>query len=86
MLRQQDSLWSAIVDVKLMKWPQVEVGNGSDRWSTGQTSVLFEVRDGTTLVGRFQVSTGGIRWWRGAAQQATKFATWDDLVEWLGSS
>ena len=72
------------VDVKVKKVPEVEVGNGSDQWGTSTTGVLFEVRDDEgALRGRFQVSTGGVRWWKKGAQYATRTVTWADLVDFL---
>lgn len=72
--------------VQVTKMPEVEVRQGTDKWATSKASVLFEVReDGGALRGRFQVSTGGVRWWRGAAQNATGAANWDELVNYLES-
>ena len=73
------------MDVKLKKWPEVEVGNGTDQWRNSETSVLFEVRkDSGKLHGRFQVSRGGIRWWKGAAKsKPTRHLKWSELVDFL---
>ena len=71
------------LDVKVTKMPEVEVGNGGERHKTSKTGVLFEVRDESGLLGRFQVATGGVRWWRGAAQTSTAFVPWVRIVEYL---
>ena len=63
--------------------PEVEAGNGSEQWKPSNTSSVFVVRESGTLVGRLQVSTGGIRWWKGKAQNQTQFVQWDDLVAFL---
>ena len=75
-----------IVDVKLKKPVDVDIGNGTDRWSTSQTSALFEVRDGEKLYGRLQVSRGGIRWWQGGSQVSPKYLKWADFIELLKQS
>lgn len=72
------------MDVRVKKVPEVGVGSGRDQWKTSKTGVLFEVRDDDgALRGRFQVSTGGVRWWRRSAQNATRFVTWGELVSYL---
>ena len=71
------------MDVKITKMPEVEIGNGSEKHRISKTGVLFEVRDEAKLVGRFQVATGGVRWWHGAAQTCTAFVSWDKVVEYL---
>lgn len=72
------------MDVKLKKWPEVEVGNGTDQWDSSETSVLFEVQDSGKLRGRFQVSRGGIRWWKGSAKKVpTRHLKWNELVDFL---
>lgn len=73
------------MDVKLTKWPDVEVGQGHERWAKSSTSVLFEVK-GDDVQGRIQISEGGVRWWRGQAQKATKHVSWPDLVAFFESS
>ena len=73
--------WSVTVDVKLVNVPAVEVGQArGDRWETSKTSVVFEVRDGD-LRGRLQVSTGGLRWWRGGVKNPPQdVVPWDDFI------
>lgn len=50
----------------------------------GHLDVEFEVRSGRTLLGRAQISKGGIDWTRAGARRAVK-ASWQELAEWMAS-
>ena len=67
--------------VKLTKSPEVRLGKGSDDWHLGETSILFEVRDDKRFRGRIQISTGGIRWWKGRGTKVTRYRKWPELIE-----
>lgn len=73
------------MDVRVTKVPEVEVGNGGELHRTSTTGVLFEVQEEGALRGRFQVATGGVRWWKKGAQKATQFVPWAELIEYLES-
>ena len=74
------------MEVKLTKLPDVQVGKGSDDARASTTTPLFEVReDGGGVVGRIQVSKGGIRWWKGSTQKYPAFVRWDDFVNFMES-
>jgi hypothetical protein len=44
---------------------------------------VFEVRQGTALVGRLKVSRGGLDWYRANARRRTGRATWQQLKKWM---
>lgn len=69
------------MEVKLTKSPEVSLGKGSADWSKGETTILFEVRDETGFRGRIQVSTSGIRWWKGKGKTVTRHRKWPELLE-----
>jgi hypothetical protein len=48
----------------------------------GNVDVEFEVRSGQTLLGRVQVSKGGIDWTPANAQKPRK-ASWSEFAEWM---
>lgn len=73
------------LDVTVTKVPEVEVGNGGEKHATSKTGVLFKIRDEGRLRGRFQVATGGVRWWCGAAQTNPAFVPWGKIIEYLES-
>lgn len=50
----------------------------------GHLDVEFEVRAGRTLLGRAQVSKGGIDWTKAGARRPVK-ASWQELAEWMTS-
>lgn len=48
----------------------------------GSVDVEFEVRRGRTLLGRVQISKGGIDWTRAGARRPVK-ASWQEFSEWM---
>ena len=50
--------------------------------NVGNVDVEFEVRSGSTLLGRVQVSKGGIDWTPANARNPRK-ATWQEFAEWM---
>jgi len=48
----------------------------------GNVDVVFEVRDGSALLGRMQISKGGIDWYPKGAQSPRR-ATWSQFNAWM---
>ena len=51
----------------------------------GNVDVVFEVRDGTALMGRMKISRGGIDWHPAGAHGDDIKATWGEFKEWMES-
>jgi len=50
----------------------------------GNVDVIFEVRQGNTLLGAARLSRGGVDWKPRSARRAKK-ATWSEFAEWMES-
>ena len=48
----------------------------------GNVDVVFEVREGNTLLGKLKLSKGGLDWLPNNARRARK-ATWNELDVWM---
>jgi hypothetical protein len=49
----------------------------------GNVDVVFEVRNGNALLGKLEISKGGVDWRKAHSKSGPKSATWAEFAEWM---